>query len=292
MKDPNAMWSLYEPPKPEGISKEQRFLGIAGLLPGTPCKNCGYKNHDYAISCANCKTAIHSGGLGGTGISGPGFSSGVIKNKEVTSAQGSQEQLKTLSGDLNKEQKTPLNPKDIFARRGPALASDFVDFPALPPSRPQTIEQDFLDEIDIENVNNFWAAVRFFACNDHFLSTQHFDQKIQTGALSQNVHYFDGDRAIQVVTFDRNSEIRNLRRSLQTKMMELCFVDRMKKRTSKKLILVSTFEKGLALNRLEKHLEELIHSSELLGIQVRFASGPLEVAEGIYTFKTLKSSLD
>lgn len=64
----------------------------------------------------------------------------------------------------------------------------------------------------------------------------------------------------------------------------------MKKRTSKKLILVSTYEKGLKLYRLEEHLDELIHSSELLGVQIQFASGPLEVAEKIADFRTQKAS--
>jgi hypothetical protein len=120
----------------------------------------------------------------------------------------------------------------------------------------------------------------------------HFNQRIQAGAISQLVNYFDGERAIQVVIIRRNLELRTLRKMLQTKMMELCFIDRMKKRTSKKLIVVSSLEKGLNLDSLTQNLGELIRSSELLGVAIQFTSGPLQVAECIAAFKTKNNISD
>jgi transcriptional regulator with XRE-family HTH domain len=279
LKEPSTMWSLYHPPEPKPIVPVERALGIAGLLPGTPCKHCGYKNQQIAIACGSCGAAIDA-----TGIRG-----GLLSDTKPTNDQGSSDSLEKAVSDLNKDQKTLLKRGGLVVSRGP-VASEFVEFPALPPSRPQTSEHDFSVDAELENIKNFWSAIKFFANNDHYLSTEHFNQRIQTGALSQYVHFFDGDRAIQVVSIDRTSEIRKLRKTLQTRMMELCFIDRMKKRTSKKMILVSTYEKGLKLHRLEEHLAELIHSSELLGVQVQFASGPLEVAEKIASFGTQKAS--
>ena len=74
--------------------------------------------------------------------------------------------------------------------------------------------------------------------------------------------------------------------------MELCFIDRMKKRTARKMVLISTFETDLNLERLEEHLKPLINSSELIGVQVQFASGPVQVAKKIAAFKIDKTPTD
>jgi transcriptional regulator with XRE-family HTH domain len=290
--EPSTMWSLYHPPEPKPIAPVDRALGIAGLLPGTPCKHCGFKNQQIAIACGNCGAAIDATGIRGGLFLGKGFgSSGGLLSSGLTSSGGipPPDTLKKTTDGLNKYQNTIGNQKGLVVPRGPGV-SDYVEFPELPPLRPQSSEHDFLEDAEIENNNNFWSAVKFFASNDHYLSIEHFNQRIQTGAISQYVNYFDGDRAIQVTLIRRHTELRVLRRVLQTRMMELCFIDRMKKRTSKKLILVSTYEKGLKLYRLEEHLDELIHSSELLGVQIQFASGPLEVAEKIADFRTQKAS--
>ena len=281
--EPSTMWSLYEPPEQPIINSQQRALGIAGLLPGTPCKKCGYKNPDLTRICAHCRNQLHTEGIGGL----------LSSNAIAIGGKSHEPESMTIGGPVKNAllSSASLKRSGLFASRSPIVA-DLVEFRPLPPARPNTNEFETDEDYDIEIGNNFWAAVKFFASNDHFIPTEHFNQKIQTGAISQHVNYFDGDRAIQVITIHRNTEMRVLRRSLQNKMMELCFVDRMKKRTSKKLILVSTFEKGLKLFPLEEKLDELIHSSELLGVQVRFASGPLEVAEGIATFKTEKTFID
>lgn len=298
--EPSTMWSLYEPPEQPIINSQQRALGIAGLLPGTPCKSCGYKNPDMTKFCANCGNTTQTEGIGG-----------LISRRVAAIGGGFYEPESTTIGGLNSAQvsaflasnETPGSKNQLaisianqkrnafVASRGPVVG-DFVDFPKSPMTHVQADEFDLENESHIERRNNFWAAVKFFASNDHFLSTDNFNQKIQTGAISQTVSYFDGDRAVQVIAINRDTEIGACRRSLQTRMMELCFIDRMKKRTSKKLILVSTYEKGLNLDTLVKRFEELIHSSELLGIQVHFASGPLEVAENIAAFKALQTPTD
>ena len=278
MQEPSTMWSLYHPPEPKTISPLDS--GIGSLLPKSPCKNCGYKNHDYAISCGNCGSAIKTTGIGG-----------LLSGEPLSADQRSNSPLSTDISDLNKNQNALLKHRSFFVSRGPVVA-DYVEFPELPPSRQQTSELDFFEDAELENHNNFWSAVKFFAANDHYLSAEHFNQRIQTGAISQHVNYFDGERAIQVTLIRRNTELKALRRGLQTRIMELCFIDRMKKRTSKKLILVSTYEKGLKPYRLEEHLDELIHSSELLGVQIQFASGPLDLAKKIADFGTQKASED
>lgn len=283
--EPSTMWSLYEPPEPAAISPQQRALGIAGLLPGTPCKSCGYKNPDLTKFCTNCGNTTQTEGIGG-----------LLSTRVAAIGGDFHEPASMVIGGLShiKAQKIiGAQPRQggLNALRGPVIA-DFVDFPPLPPSRTQTSAEESAREYDFENRENFWSAVKFFASNDYFIPTEHFNQKIQTGAISLHVNYFDGDRAIQVMTIHRNYMVNMLRRNLQTKMMELCFIDRMKKRTSKKLILVSTFEKGLNLKPLNEYFDDLIHSSELLGVQVRFVSGPLEAADNIASFKTQKTFID
>jgi hypothetical protein len=144
----------------------------------------------------------------------------------------------------------------------------------------------------METANNFWSAVKFFCSSDHRIPNEFFGQRIKSGVLSQTLAYFDGDRSIQVLCVHPTSEIHQVRKILQTKMMELIFADRMKKRTSKKMVLVTSFQQGLKLERLEKDFEDLTNSSELLGVHIQFASGPLEAAEKIASFKTANTLID
>lgn len=298
LKDPSTMWTLYEPPETTIINTQQRALGIAGLLPGVPCKRCGYKNPDMTKFCANCGNTTQTEGIGGlisrkVAAIGGDFhepESSTIGGSNAASDSANLASAEILNG-TNQLAISRATQKRLYALKPPTI-SDYVDFPPLPSPRTNTNKYETAEDFDIENDKNFWAAVKFFATNDHFINTEYFNQKIQAGAISQTVSYFDGDRAIQVLYIHRNTEMRTLRRSLQNKMMELIFIDRMKKRTSKKMILISLYEKGLKLNALDKHLDEIIHSAELLGVQVRFASGPLEVAESIATFKTQKTFID
>ncbi len=290
LKDPSRMWSLYEPPETAIINTQQRALGIAGLLPGAPCKRCGYKNLPTANYCTDCANPLHTEGIAGL-LSDTAIN--VFKEHASKAAIGGGFQDPNLStiGGTNQLAISRATQKRLYALK-PPMVSDYVDFPPLPAPRTNTNKYETAEDFDLENDKNFWAAVKFFATNDHFINTEYFNQKIQAGAISQTISYFDGDRAIQVLYIHRNTEMRTLRRSLQNKMMELIFIDRMKKRTSKKMILISLYEKGLKLNALDKHLDEMIHSAELLGVQVRFASGPLEVAESIANFKTQKTFID
>ena len=290
MKEPSTMWTLYEPPETAIINTQQRALGIAGLLTDAPCKRCGYKNLPTANYCTDCANPLHTEGIEGL------LTDKVINvfNEQVNKAAiggGFHDPDLSTIGGTNQLAISRATQKRLYALKPPTV-SDYVDFPPLPAPRTNTNKYETAEDFDLENDKNFWAAVKFFATNDHFINTEYFNQKVQAGAISQTVSYFDGDRAIQVLYIHRNTEMRTLRRSLQNKMMELIFIDRMKKRTSKKMILISLYEKGLKLNALDKHLDEIIHSAELLGIQVRFASGPLEVAESIATFKTQKTFID
>jgi transcriptional regulator with XRE-family HTH domain len=295
MKEPSTMWALYEPPEQPIINTQQRALGIAGLLPSALCKRCGYKNLLTANYCADCANPLHTEGIVGL-LSDKAANVFKEQVSKATIGGGFHDPKLSTIGGTNE---TPLQQLSrasqkrlgLTVSRGPVV-SDYVDFPPLPPPRPNTNKYETAEDFDYENDKNFWAAVKFFATNDHFINTEYFNQKIQAGAISQTVSYFDGDRAIQLLYIHRDTEMRTLRRSLQNKMMELIFIDRMKKRTSKKMILISLYEKGLKLNALDKHLDEIIHSAELLGVQVRFASGPLEVAESIATFKTQKTFID
>ena len=283
MQDEDRMWDLHVKGRfsEEEQNRQRRMLGILSLLPHEPCPSCGGINANIAKKCEYCAHKLES-------------IQAIVKPVE-SKAQvivGNTKNAVPVVGVLNEAQKTlvvpskqgGLNALALMARQGPVVA-DFVEFPPLPPLRQQTSLQESEEDFGMQTANNFWSAVKFFTSTDHFIPNEHFGQRVQAGVLSQYVNYFDGDRAIQVAVIHRDTEIRSLRRSLQTKMMELCFVDRMKKRTSKKMVLVTSFEKGLKLERLEKHLEELSNSSELLGVQIQFASGPLEAAEMIAAFK-------
>ena len=289
MQDEDKMWNLHVKGKfsEEEQNRQRRQLGIFSLLPHGPCPGCSGINSNVAKKCEYCGHKLDSA-VGG------------LAQSKVQAPRGNtQEPTTVVAATLNEAQKTLVAPTKqgglaaigLMARRG-SIVFDLVDFPPLPPARPQTSEDVSPEDYERETSNNFWSAVKFFCSNDHRIPTEFFGQRIKSGVLSQPLAYFDGDRAIQVAYIHQETEMRVLARSLQTKIMELIFADRMKKRTSKKMVLVTSFQKGLKLERLEKHFEDLTNSSELLGVQIQFASGPVEAAEKIAAFQTAKTLID
>lgn len=167
--------------------------------------------------------------------------------------------------------------------------SDLVNFPEIvePLSNAKKFQHN--SDLDHENLNNFWSAVKFFSSSDHLIPIDFFNQKIQFGDISQLVDFHNGDVSIQVTCIRPSMLVSALRRTLQVKMMELCFIDRMKKRTSTKLIVVSTYEKGLDLHRLRLEFKELRLSFLRLGVAIRFVSGPVDVAAVIARYSVHKN---
>jgi transcriptional regulator with XRE-family HTH domain len=287
MQDEDKMWNLHVKGKfsEEEQNRQRRQLGIFSLLAHGPCPGCSGINSNFAKKCEYCGHKLDSplavGGKAQQVVSEVVVDKPVEANTTTTDSPVKDAPLSSAS----------LKRLGLTVRRGP-IVSDLVEFPSLPPARPQTNDNASPEDYEMETANNFWSAVKFFCSNDHRIPNEFFGQRIKSGVLSQPLAYFDGDRAIQVLYIHPTSEIRQLRKLLQTKMMELIFADRMKKRTSKKMVLVTSFQKGLKLERLEKDFEDLTKSSELLGVQVQFASGPLEAAEKISAFQTANTLID
>ena len=296
MRDEDKMWDLHVKGKfsAEEQNRQRRMLGILSLLPHEPCPSCGGINSNIVKKCDYCghkfdaQTAslnqaqkkliepLNQGGLSAVGVMSTN-----VPVQGGLSAVGSMAPNVTAQGGLSAV--------GLMAPRG-QVVDEYVDFPPQPFSLSQGIQ------IDVEGwklkTNSFWTTVKYFANNDHYIPEENFLVRIQLGELSQLAHYFDGDRTVKVQFINRNTEIRNLKRYIQDHLMELCFIDRMKKRTARKMVLISTFETDLNLERLEEHLKPLINSSELIGVQVQFASGPVQVAKKIAAFKIDKTPTD
>ena len=287
IQDDDKMWDLHVKGKfsEEEQNRQRRQLGVFSLLAHGPCPSCSGINSNIAKKCEYCGHKLDSPQVLGGKLT-PGASEVIVnKSEEVnsTTTDSPVTDVPLSSASLKR--------MGLTVRRGP-IVSDLVEFPPLPPARSQTSEGVSPEDYEMETANNFWSAVKFFCSNDHRIPNEFFGQRIKSGVLSQPLAYFDGDRAIQVLYIHPTSEIRQLRKSTQTKMMELIFADRMKKRTSKKMVLVTSFQKGLNLEQLEKDFEDLRNSSELLGVQIQFASGPLEAAEKIAAFQTANTLVD
>jgi transcriptional regulator with XRE-family HTH domain len=287
IKEPSEMWTLYVPlnedRKPSNSHKKK--LRDSVVNQGEICQSCEFRNHKFVKFCTQCGELMDSK---------RSDESGLINL--IFPPKNSEDSVSIVIGDGNyssqKNESNSLPNRTGFQVSQGLEVGDLVNFPALSISQYQSSNAGLQKDDNNEHLTNFWSAIKFFATDDHAIPIDHFNQRIQAGAISQLVNYFDGERAIQVVIIRRNLELRTLRKSLQTKMMELCFIDRMKKRTSKKLIVVSSLEKGLNLDPLTQNLGELIRSSELLGVAIQFTSGPLQVAECIAAFKTKNNISD
>jgi hypothetical protein len=287
MQDEDKMWNLHVKGKfsEEDQNRQRRQLGIFSLLAHDPCPSCSGINSNVAKKCEYCGHKLDFpqvvGGKAQQVVSEVAVDKPVEVNSTTTDRPVKDASLSSA----------PLKRLGFTARQGPIVA-DLVEFPTLPPARPKTSEDASPEDYEMETANNFWSAVKFFCSSDHRIPNEFFGQRIKSGVLSQTLAYFDGDRSIQVLCVHPTSEIHQVRKILQTKMMELIFADRMKKRTSKKMVLVTSFQQGLKLERLEKDFEDLTNSSELLGVHIQFASGPLEAAEKIASFKTANTLID
>jgi hypothetical protein len=63
--------------------------------------------------------------------------------------------------------------------------------------------------------------------------------------------------------------------------MRLIFIDRMRKRTNKKLIILYTHETNVNLEKIKQVMDESLQSAAALGITVKFTSGPIETANAL-----------
>ena len=72
--------------------------------------------------------------------------------------------------------------------------------------------------------------------------------------------------------------MRHISRDIQSMAMRLIFIDRLRKRTNKKLIILYTHETKVNLEKIEHVMDESLQSAAALGITVKFASGPHETA--------------
>ncbi|NDF60678.1 MAG: XRE family transcriptional regulator, partial [Crocinitomicaceae bacterium] len=294
MRDEEKMWSLYV--KGMFTSEDQSFhrnlIQKANLIPRRePCGSCGGISSIDVKKCDFCNSRLSEGD----------FKS---PRNELIYAQTRGSELTKSSAvvnDLNQIQFLTEIAQNKFLKSSNDLlvspsvdfkVSDLVSFPVksdLPSDVEKSAHHNRVSES--ENSNQFLSTVKFLASSDHAIPAEFFEQKIQFGDISQHVYYFDHDLSIQLISIRPFTLISSFRRSLHNKIMELCFLDRLKKRTSRKLVLASTYETGIDLHQLRLEFKDFRLSALKLGIPIRFVSGPAEVASLIAQSR-LQKNLD
>lgn len=291
MGDEEKMWSLYVKGMftYEDQNFHRRLIQKENLLPRrVPCSGCAGISSIDVKKCDYCNTRLED-------VNTNSHEEELIfneKNKNIILKSNA------LSDELTLEQILSTAALNQFQKISNEFSiessidfkvSDLISFPQKAESLSEVKKYHHNIVSESENFNNFWSAAKFFAVSDHLIPAEFFDQKIQFGDVSQMVDYFDNDLSIQLTSIRPTTLVSSLRSTLHNKMMELCFVDRMKKRTSKKLILASTYETGLDLNRLRLEFKEFRSSALKLGVATRFVSGPSEVAALIAQFRIQKN---
>ena len=137
-----------------------------------------------------------------------------------------------------------------------------------------------------KKTSRFWEVVKYSLEDDHGIldPDTFFSQQIPCGEIKQAVGYFDGNTAIQFLSTIRTSSLTLLKLKIKEKMGELILVDRIRNRTSKKMVLLYLLDKNLDLTKLNDELKGYIQSAHTLGVTVKIASGHDQTAATIADF--------
>lgn len=137
-----------------------------------------------------------------------------------------------------------------------------------------------------KKTSRFWEVVKYSLEDDHGIldPDTFFNQQIPCGEIKQAVGYFDGNTAIQFLSTIRTSSLTLLKLKIKEKMGELILVDRIRNRTSKKMVLLYLLDKNLDLTKLNDELKGYIQSAHTLGVTVKIASGHDQTAATIADF--------
>jgi hypothetical protein len=192
-------------------------------------------------------------------------------------------------------EKVKARRKAIMRRFGP-IVEDLAEFPKkakgglelaglAPKDRGGLRQHSFRNELmhRRNRDKDFWTSVMFFL-NSELGATlnSYFNQGVQSGQFKEELRFFDGDNTVLEALIHSETEIHELRKTIQKLAMRLIFVDRLRKRTNKKLIIVYTHESSVDLTKVAVEMEESVQSAAALGIVIKFASGPMVTAQTLF----------
>jgi transcriptional regulator with XRE-family HTH domain len=140
-------------------------------------------------------------------------------------------------------------------------------------------EYDFEDD-EFAKRYRFDGALRYFLEEDCGLGDVEFglNRSITSGAIKTKASFYLHNVSVQHFQIKKTTSVNLIPVTIRQKMADLLLIDRMQNRGSKKMVLVSTYEKNLDLKPLEERFAEYIKSAEHLRIKVAFASGPAQAA--------------
>ena len=150
------------------------------------------------------------------------------------------------------------------------------------------------DEEEDERVKRqrFWEAVKYYLGEDSGAPVRDalFNRTVSSGDIKQNVGYFEPDCAIQFLPATHKTYASTVKRRLREILGELFLIEKMQRRSVKKLILCYLTNHDLNSEQISTHFAEYVNSAQLLGVTVQFTSGPQATASAIADF--IKKSAD
>ena len=153
-------------------------------------------------------------------------------------------------------------------------------------------EQEDEEEDDRVKEQRFWEAMMYYLGEDIGAPVRdaRFNRTVSSGDIKQNVGYFDPDCAIQFLSATHKTYAGTVKRRLREILGELFLIEKMQRRSVKKLILCYLTNHDLNSEQISTHFAEYVNSAQLLGVTVQFTSGPQATASAIADF--IKKSAD
>ena len=301
--DTEKMWDLYVPFKAdkELHTMQLQALALRREIPGPPCHHCNSINSNIAKKCVYCGKPLQIRLKKKTDSAKAARVSATVSFTQApsTAARGDAvafaytptfksddiEVYERFDKELSKEEfeQITVRRKEVMRRFGP-IAEDLAEFPKVKGGLEQAglaPNSDFRTQMSARRSRDkdFWSSVMFFLSSDFGANlNNYFNQSIQSGQFKEELRFFDGDNAVLGVLMHNETEMRHLGKEIQTMAMRLIFIDRMRKRTNKKLIIVYTHETKVNFETIKNIMDESVQSAGALGITVKFASGPFETA--------------
>jgi transcriptional regulator with XRE-family HTH domain len=309
IENTEKMWELYVPGKVSQADQELqlRRLALRRQLAGDACPYCNSINSNVARKCEYCgkpleikvkaKTASKTAASVTKSLPTEPATFAYVLPQAGNQAKESNDEFEEIEQEISEAEfeKVKARRKEIMRRFGP-IVEDLAEFPkkakgglelaGLAPKdrgglRQHSFRNEFMHRRNRDK--DFWTSVMFFL-NSELGATlnTYFNQGVQSGQFKEELRFFDGDNTVLEALIHSETEIHELRKTIQKLAMRLIFVDRLRKRTNKKLIIVYTHESSVDLTKVAVEMEESIQSAAALGIAIKFASGPMITAQTLF----------
>lgn len=309
VENTEKMWELYVPGKVSEADQELqlRRLAMRRQIAGDPCPYCNSMNSNVAKKCEFCgkpleikvKTKTASSAVSGGTKSLPKEPAtfAFVSPQLGSQTKENDNEFEEIEGEITEAQFEEMVARRKQSLRGfGPIIEDLAEFPKrvkggleqagfAPKDRGGLRQNYFRDEFinRRKRDKDFWISVMFFL-NSELGTTlnNYFNQGVQSGQFKEELRFFDGENTVLEALIHRETPTYDLSKTIQKLAMRLIFVDRLRKRTNKKLIIVYTHESSVDLTRVAVEMEESVRSAAALGIAIKFASGPMITAQTLF----------